>query len=141
MFQRHFTFKDEPRATLLTGLLFAASFLMVLFFPKYLRMILPSPWMGLMVPFLVVIGGALILRTLRAVDTLRHILVWSVVAGVFFVFAGGAVAATGYTIAKGNLQSVPRLFSLNFFYLVILLIPIIISSALRYQVRLREIDG
>jgi hypothetical protein len=93
------------------------------------------------VPFLLVVAGVLALIRLKAPDTLRAILVVSSMAATFFLVWGGITVVTGYTLARGMLYRVPRLVSINYFYIAIVIGPIVAAVASRYQKRLREIDG
>jgi len=140
MFQRYFTLKDKPWTTAAACLLFASAALTPLVVPHRLASAIGPTWMWMCVPFLLGIAGILALMRLKAPDTLRSILVVSLMAAAFFLAWGGITLVTGYTIAQGTLYRVPRLVSLNYFYIAIVICPIILAAASRYQKRLRQID-
>jgi hypothetical protein len=141
MFQRYFTLKDEPWTTAAACLLFTSAALTPLMVPHRFAILFGPTWMWMCVPFLLVVAGVLALMRLKAMNTLRAILVVSFLAAAFFLMWGGITAVTGYTVALGTLYRVPRLVSLNYFYIAIVIAPIVVAAASRYQKRLREIDG
>jgi hypothetical protein len=141
MFQRYFTLKDEPWTTAAACLLFTSAALTPLLVPRSLASALGPTWVWMCVPFLLVVAGILALMRLKAPDTIRSILVISLMAATFFAVWGGITAVTGYTVARGTLYRVPRLVSLNYFYIALVIGPIVVAAASRYQKRLREIDG
>ena len=114
---------------------------MPLVVPRRLASAIGPTWMWMSVPFLLGVAGILALRRLKSLDTLRSILVVSLMAAAFFLAWGGITLVTSYTVAWGTLYRVPRLVSLNYFYIVLVIGPIIVAAASRYQKRLREIDG
>jgi hypothetical protein len=97
--------------------------------------------MWMCVPFLLVVAGILALMKLKALDTLRQILVVSLMAAAFFLAWAGITLVTGYTVARGTLSRVPPLVSLNYFFTAIVFGAISVAAASRYQKRLREISG
>ena len=139
MFQRYFTLEDEPWTTGAACLLFTSAPLTPLVVPHRLVSTLGPTWMWM--PFLLVVAGILALTKLKALDTLRQILVVSLMAAAFFLAWAGITLVTGYTVARGTLYRVPRLVSPNYFYTAIVVLPIIVAAASRYQKRLREISG
>jgi FtsH-binding integral membrane protein len=141
MFQRYFTLKDEPWATGATCLLFASAALTPLVVPHRLVSTLGPAWMWMCAPFLLVVAGILALMQLKALDTLRQILVVSLMAAAFFLAWAGITLVTGYTVARGALYRIPSLVSLNYFYTAIVFGAISVAAASRYQKRLREISG
>jgi hypothetical protein len=141
MFQRYFTLKDEPWATGAACLLFTSAALTPLVVPHRLVGTLGPTWMWMCVPFLLVVAGILALMKLKALDTLRQILVVSLMAAAFFLAWAGITLVTGYTVARGTLSRVPPLVSLNYFFTAIVFVAIIVAAASRYQKRLREISG
>jgi len=141
MFQRNFTLKDEPWTTAAACCCFTSAVLVPLVVPHRLTSGVGPTWMWMCVPFLLVVAGVLALIRLKAPDTLRAILVVSLMAATFFLVWGGITVVTGYTLARGMLYRVPRLVSINYFYIAIVIGPIVAAVASRYQKRLREIDG
>ena len=141
MFQRYFTLKDEPWTTAAACLLFTSAVLTPLVVPHRFVSALGPTWIWMCVPFLLLVAGIPALMRLKAPDTLRSILVVSLMAAAFFLAWGGITLGTGYTVARGTLYRVPRLVSLNYFYIASVICPIIVAAASRYQKRLREIDG
>jgi hypothetical protein len=141
MFERYFTPKDEPWATGAACLLFTSAALTQLVVSHRLVTTSGPGWMWMWVPFLLEVAGILALTKLKALDTLRQILVVSLMAAAFFLAWAGITLVTGYTVARGTLYRVPRLVSLNYFYTAIVFVPIIVAAASRYQKRLREISG
>jgi hypothetical protein len=141
MFQRYFTLKDEPWTTAAACLFFMSSVLTPLYMPHRLTSALVPAWLWMCVPFLLVVAGILALMRLKAPDTIRSILIISFMAAAFFSLWGGITAVTGYTVARGTPIRVPRLESLNYFYIALVIGPIVVAAASRYQKRLREIDG
>jgi hypothetical protein len=141
LFQRHFTFRDEPWSTAVACALFLSAALMPLLIPHRIVTSWAPVWFSLSFPFLMVIGGIALLRRLRAIDSIRAIIVVGLMAAIFFAMWGGVIAVTGYAIARGILHSVPRLTSLNYFYIAVVITPIVVAAVFQYQKRLREIDG
>ena len=141
MFQRYFTLKDEPWTTAAVCLLFTAAALTPLLVQHRLASGLGPTWIWMCVPFLLVAAGILALMRLKAPATLRSILIISFMAAALFSVWGGITVVTGYTVARGMLYRVPRLVSLNYFYIALVIGPIVVAAASRYQKRLREIDG
>jgi hypothetical protein len=85
MFQRYFTLTDEPWTTAAVCLLFASAALMPLVVPHRLTSALGPTWMWMCVPFFLVFGEILALMRLKAPDTLRSILIVSLMAATFFL--------------------------------------------------------
>ena len=77
MFQRYFTLKDESWATGAACLLFTSAPLTPLVVPHRLVSTLGPTWLWMCMPFLLVVAGILALTKLKALDTLRQILVVS----------------------------------------------------------------
>jgi len=140
MFQRYFTLKDEPWPTGAACLLFTSAALTPLVVPRRLVSTLGPTWMWMCVPFFLVVAGILALMKLKALDTLRQILVVSLMAAAFFLAWAGITLVTGYTVARGALYRIPSLVSLNYFYTAIVFGAISVAAASRYQKRLREIS-
>jgi hypothetical protein len=141
MFQRYFTLKDEPWATGAACLLFTSAALMPLVVPNRLVSTLGPRWMWMWAPFLPAVAGILALMKLKALDTLRQILVVSLMAAAFFLAWSGITLVTGYTVARGALYRVPPLVSLNYFYTAIVFGASSVAAVSRYQTRLRAISG
>src|SRR5271169_3058255 len=73
MFQRYFTLKDEPWTTAAACLLFTSAALTPLLMPHRFAILLGPTWLWMCVPFLLVVAGALALKRLKAMNTLRAI--------------------------------------------------------------------
>jgi uncharacterized membrane protein YfcA len=141
MFPRHYSFEDEPLTTVLAVLLMGVPILMVVFVSGSLVSLLPSVWLRIAIPITVTSVGAVILHNLRSTETLRQVLILSVIIGLLAISAACIVALFGHSISRGNIVAVPRRTSLNYLYICALTVPPLVSSALKYQRRLREIDG
>ncbi len=115
--------------------------LIPLFVTRRLLGDLVPQWISMGMPFLLVAAGTLVLLRLKAPDTVRSILVISLMVAIIFAAWAGITAATGYTVAQGMLHRVPRLASLNYLYIVIVIVPIVVAAASRYQKLLRQLDG
>ena len=141
MFERYFTLRDEPWTTASVCILFTSAVLMPLLVPHQLANALGPTSVRLCVPFILVLAGILTLRKIAAINTIRSILVVSLMAAAIFLVWGSITAATGYTIARGTFYRVPRLASLNYFYIALVIGPIVAAAASCYQKRFREIEG
>jgi hypothetical protein len=141
MFKRYFTIKDELLSTAAACLFLASGPLIPLFVTRRLIGDWAPHWIWMGMPFLLVATGALVLMRLRAPDTVRSILVISSMAAIMIAAWAGITAATGYTVAQGMIHRVPRLASLNYLYIVIVIVPIFVAAASRYQKLLRQLDG
>ena len=136
-----FRFRDEPWTSVLAFILLSFPIAIIVLVSSHHFSGLGPRSLQLCVPFVLIAPGVMVLRRLRAPDSLAYVLLGSTLITAAYLIAGCFTALTGFTFSKYNPHAVPRLASLNYFYVALVASAIAAFAAMYYQKRLREIDG
>jgi hypothetical protein len=138
MWQGSVRFRNEPGITVSAYALLMFAFAIIQLPVRYV----PIPYSArLVIPFVLVTLGLIVLRRVRAAESLAYVLIASVCLVAVLIVAACFTALTGYTFSKYNPHVVPRSAALGYLYMALVAVPVTIFSAKFYQNRLREIDG
>ena len=130
-------FRNESGVTVLAYALLISAFTIMLVPKRYVPIPFPAQ---LGIPFALVTMGLIVLRRVRAAQSLAYVFIASACLVATLIVAACFTALTGYTFSKYNPHAVPRSAALGYLYIASVAVPVAIFAALFYQKRLREMD-